>query len=57
MLERLTRLGSYAVAGAALLLPPPAAALIELEGTTRATFEWPSASGPVAGYAVYVSFN
>jgi hypothetical protein len=42
---------------AACLLAPPVAAVVVLEGTTSATFEWSPATGPVVGYAVYVSFS
>jgi hypothetical protein len=43
--------------GLALAWATPVQGAIELEGVTQATFRWTAASGPVAGYNVYVSLN
>ena len=51
------RIGATIFAAFALLLAPPASALVEIVGQEQATFEWSPASGPVAGYRVFVSAN
>jgi hypothetical protein len=35
----------------------PASAVVEIVGETRATLAWEAASGPVAGYVVYITLN
>ncbi len=41
----------------AVLTASPAAALIDVVGERRATFDWRPATGPVIGYLVFVSTN
>ena len=42
---------------AMLGLGAPARAAIEIAGEPRAVLTWEPASGPVAGYAVYITWN
>lgn len=51
------RARAVAIALAVLCSPTASSALVEIEGETEATLSWADATGPVAGYFVYVSRN